>query len=79
MLYADDLTCIFIYKKPGQMLAQMKTYLLKLESWFKNWNFKISPSKCCYTIFARGKKDKKFNIRFMDENLRYEDSPTLLA
>lgn len=78
MLYADDLTCIFIYKKPGQMLALLKRYLFRLESWFKTWKFKVSISKCCYTIFSNGKKEK-FNIRFMNENLKYEESPTLLG
>lgn len=33
MLYADDLTTFFIFKKPGKVISQAKRYLSCLERW----------------------------------------------
>ena len=80
MLYADDLTCIFIYKKPRTMLSQMKKYLKLLEIWFSKWKFKISVNKCCYTIFSNKASSKdRFKIEILNETLKYEEKPTLLG
>jgi hypothetical protein len=51
-LFADDLTTMFIYDKPGKINKTIRRYLADLETWLTNWRLDMSPSKCCYTIFA---------------------------
>ena len=80
MLYADDLTSFFIYKKPGKMKSIAKKYLGELEKWLFKWRFKLSVSKSCYTIFSK-KPDKKTDLDFKinNQSIPYSSNPTLLG
>jgi hypothetical protein len=78
-LFADDLTTMFIYDKPGKINKIMSRYLAELETWLKNWRLDMSPSKCCYTIFAN--KVSKPNVvpTLYDTPIPYSKNPVLLG
>jgi hypothetical protein len=50
--FADDLSTIFIFNKPGRIAATMKKYLENLVKWLYKWRLKMNASKCNYTIFS---------------------------
>ena len=51
-LFADDLSTLFIFNKPGRITATMKKYLENLVKWLYKWRLKMNASKCNYTIFS---------------------------
>ena len=52
MLYVDDLTGLFMFRKPGQMVAAIKKYLLLLQKWLQKWRLKQAVDTCSYTVFS---------------------------
>jgi exonuclease III len=78
-LFADDLTTMFIYDKPGKINKIIRRYLADLETWLTNWRLDMSPSKCCYTIFAN--KVCKPNVApiLYGTPIPYSKNPVLLG
>jgi hypothetical protein len=78
-LFADDLTTMFIYDKPGKINKIISRYLTELETWLNNWRLDMSASKCCYTIFAN--KVTKPNVApvLYDTHIPYNKHPVLLG
>jgi hypothetical protein len=63
-LFADDLSSIFFFKKPGKIIKSIKTYLENLVSWLFKWRLKMNASKCCYTIFSNtGRSNMEMDLR----------------
>jgi exonuclease III len=78
-LFADDLTTMFIYDKPGKINKIISRYLADLENWLNKWRLDMSASKCCYTIFAN--KVSKPNVApvLYDTQIPYNKNPVLLG
>jgi len=53
-LFADDLSSIFIFKKPGHIKHRIKAYLESLVDWWFKWRLKMNAKKCCFTIYSQG-------------------------
>jgi hypothetical protein len=62
MTFADDHQALFIYKnvKMNQINVTDRagTYLLEVEDWLSKWRLMMAPSKCSYTVFAKGNSTK---------------------
>ena len=80
MLYADDLTCLFIFKKPGHISCAIKRYLKLLELWLSKWRLKLSISKCSYTIFSNNRSCKKrFDLRVNSQKIEHKSTLKVLG
>ena len=79
-LFADDLSSIFIFKKPGKIIHLMKAYLASLVEWLFKWRLKMNASKCCYTIFSQAGHGKlAFNLLLNGEPIPYNSKPIFLG
>ena len=79
-LYADDLAVSFIFKKKGQVVKVMNTYLNQLEKWLVKWRFKMSASKCCYVIFNKSNRNKtQLDLKLFGDEIPYEKNPVYLG
>ena len=71
-LFADDLSTIFFFKKPGSITRIMKVYLENLVDWLFKWRLKMNASKFCYTISLRaGIGNVKLDLRLNGESIPY--------
>jgi hypothetical protein len=78
-LFANDLTTMFIYDKPGKINKIISRYLDELETWLKNWILDMSPSKCWYTIFANKVCKPNIALILHDTPIPYSKNPVLLG
>ena len=80
-LFADDLSTIFIFKKPGSIAATMKKYLENLVKWLYKWRLKMNASKCNYTIFSGNgsRNETKFELYINQGRIPYDPNPVFLG
>ena len=79
-LFADDLSSIFFFKKPGKIIKSIKTYLENLVSWLFKWRLKMNASKCCYTIFSNtGRSNMEMDLRLNGDPIPYNPNPVFLG
>jgi hypothetical protein len=80
LLFADDLSSIFLFKKPGKIKVIIKRYLNQLQKSLIKWRFKLSLNKCNYTIFSNKISFKgRFDFKINDEYISYCKNPVLLG
>ena len=79
-LFADDLSTIFIFKKPGRIRRLINSYLESLVEWLFKWRLKMNASKCSYTIFSKGKKHgSSIVLRLNGDSIPYNSNPVFLG
>jgi hypothetical protein len=79
-LFADDLSTIFFFKKPGKIIKIIKAYLESLVDWLFKWRLKMNASKCCYTIFSSaGRSDMELDLRLKGDQIPYNPNPVFLG
>ena len=80
-LFADDLSTIFIFKKPGSIAAIMKKYLENLVKWLYKWRLKMNTSKCNYTIFSGNgsRNETRFELYTNQGRIPYAPNPVFLG
>jgi len=79
-LFADDLSSIFFFNKPGKIIHLMKAYLASLVEWLFKWRLKMNASKCCYTIFSKGGRGNLvLDLRLNGESIPYNPNPIFLG
>ena len=75
LLFADDLVSLFSFRNTGKIDGiedKMNRYLKELENWLNRWRLKMSPEKCCYSIFSKRANLKfKFNLTMYGSLLPY--------
>ena len=84
LLFADDLTVSFIFKsvklKDEEVSSRVRAFLFEIERWLCKWRMKMAPSKCNYTVFAKGNSSKpKFSFRLFDGVIPLERQPVSLG
>ena len=81
LVFADDLTTLFFFKKPGQILSRINKYLENLVRWLYKYRLKMNADKCCYTIFSgNGNCDKIFlDLRLRNGSIPYNPRPLFLG
>ena len=79
-LFADDLSSIFIFKKPGHIRHKIKAYLESLVDWLFKWRLKMNAKKCCFTIYSQGGGNGlDFDLRLNEESIPYNPNPVFLG
>ena len=79
-LFADDLSAIFCFNKPGKIKYKIKFYLENLVKWLFKWRLKMNASKCCYTIFSgSGGKGVHFDLQLNGDPIPYQPNPVFLG
>ena len=80
-LFADDLSTIFVFRKPGRIAATMKKYLESLVAWLYKWRLKINASKCSYIIFAGdgSRNGTRFELFINNGRIPYDPNPVFLG
>jgi hypothetical protein len=79
-LFADDLSTLFFFKKPGKITKMIKAYLENLVDWLFKWRLKMNASKCCYTIFSSaGRSDMELDLRLKGDHIPYNPNPVFLG
>ncbi len=80
-LFADDLSTIFIFNKPGRITVTMKKYLANLVKWLHKWRLKMNASKCNYTIFSGmgSRNTTKFDLYINKGKIPYDPNPVFLG
>jgi hypothetical protein len=79
-LFADDLSSIFFFKKPGKIIYLIKSYLENLVSWLFKWRLKMNASKYCYTIFSNtGRSNMVIDLRLNGDPIPYNPNPIFLG
>jgi hypothetical protein len=56
LLYTDDLSTSFIFKKSGNLEKTVNNYLEEIVSWLNQWKLKMSAHKCQHIIFTQNRK-----------------------
>ena len=84
LLFADDLTVSFIFKsvklKDEEVSGRVNIFLKEIERWLCKWRMKMAPSKCNYTVFAKGNFCKpKFKFKLFDGEIPFERHPVSLG
>ena len=80
-LFADDLSTIFIFKKPGRIEATIKKYLENLVKWLYKWRLKMNASKCNVTIFSGNgsRNETKFELYINQCKIPYAPNSVFLG
>ena len=79
-LFADDLSSIFFFKKPGKTKHKIKEYLESLVEWLFKWRLKMNAKKCSYIIFSNGsRKGLEFDLQLNGVSIPYNPNPVFLG
>ena len=80
-LFADDLSTLFIFKKPGKIASAIKRYLESLVKWLFKWRLKMNASKCSYTIFSGSgsRNNTRFDLNINKGKIPYSHNPLFLG
>ena len=82
LLFADDLTSLFIYDDARKIEKLLSDYMKEFEDWLSKWRLKAHPNKCSYTIFVgNGRRGTQTELvpTLYGEKLPYEEFPKLLG
>jgi hypothetical protein len=82
LLFADDLVSINCFKKNKKIAALLARYLKRIEVWLCKWKMSMSASKCCFTVFSKGKSSNSANpivLKLHGQNIPYEKNPCFLG
>ena len=84
LLFADDLFAFNIENNINRLNIQMQRYLDHLQIWLNNWRLNISPQKCSYTIYSKGRapkrfRDNQFQLNINNEQIPINNSPKYLG
>ena len=79
LLFADDLSTIFIFKRQGNLTSTAQRYLNQLSKWLYINRLQMNASKCSYTIFANGNSSPEFNFELNGTKIGHEKHPKLLG
>ena len=79
-LFADDLSSIYFFFKPGKIRHRIKEYLESLVDWLFKWRLKMNAKKCSYIIFTKGtRKGLEFDLQLNGESIPYNPNPIFLG
>lgn len=80
LLFADDLTTFFIFRKTGNLEKIINKYLQKIEKWLALWRLKLNVKKSNYTVFCASKNySLRLNLKVSNQLLPYNRYPKLLG
>jgi hypothetical protein len=72
LLFADDISTFFIFKKSGSVKKTIKDYMLKMELWLSKWRLTMHPKKCNQMVFnSSGSKilNNSFHFELFKERI----------
>jgi hypothetical protein len=82
LLFADDLTSFFIYRKCNNKLKKkIYNYLKELEEWLSCWRLNMSASKSSFIIFNNNSKNlsEDFELSLFNERIEKSETVTFLG
>ena len=80
LLFADDLTTFFIFKKTGHLNAQINKYLKEVEKWLIKLKMKMSAEKCNFIIFnKKSSSDPCLNLNLFGKTIPKSDKLKFLG
>jgi hypothetical protein len=74
LLYADDLSSSFIFKRSGNIESIVNKYLRFVKEWLCKWKLNMSAHKCSYIVFSQNKKiNHTLKLYLSKSNQKKED------
>jgi hypothetical protein len=72
LLFADDVSTFFIFKKLGKTEKAIKDYMLSMQAWLSKWRLTMHPKKCNQMLFninSNKQLNKKHSFKLHNETI----------
>ena len=69
--YADDTALVATSKQPQRLLKYLKTHLIELETWVRDWKIAINVDKSAAVLFRTRRIPTPRPLRFLGDEIQW--------